>query len=76
MAILNLVNQLSISNEIRSKLLQIKSPMNARKKLWEKLSIEQRKKWIVSEKDPIMNIAWSIYKYLDINFFKDVNDEV
>ena len=75
MAILNLTNQIIAHNEIAPKLQHMKSLLVARKIMWDKLSIKQRKKWVVSEKDPIMNIAWSIYKYLDSNFFEDTEEK-
>ncbi len=73
MATLNLSNQESIKNNIAPKLLTLKEKMDKRKDLWNKLPIENKKKWITSGKDPIMNIAWDVYKYLHNNFF---NDEV
>lgn len=77
MAILNLIDQLSASNEIKPKLAQMKNLMDTRKNLWSKLPTKQKKKWITSEKDPVMNIAWNVYKYLDANFFgDDIRDEI
>lgn len=73
MAILNLTNQIIGHDEIVSKLSQLESLMDERKVMWEKLSIKQKKSWLLSQKDPIMSIAWDNYKYLD-GFFEDIED--
>lgn len=73
MAILNLTNQGIVCNEIFPKLQDMESLMDERKVMWEKLSIEQKKSWLLSRKDPIMSIAWGNYKYLD-GFFEDIED--
>lgn len=75
MAELNLTNQETIKEIIAPKLLQLKQTMDARKEIWDKLPIEKKKKWIASGKDPIMNIAWDVYKYLRNNFFGSETDE-
>ena len=73
MAILDLMNQTVARNEIFPKLQDMESLMDGRKVIWEKLSIEQKKSWLLSREDPIMNIAWDNYKYLD-GFFEDIED--
>lgn len=71
MATLNLSNQETAKNNISPKLLQLKQSMDTRKDIWDKLPIEKKKKWVTSGKDPIMNIAWDVYKYLRNNFFNE-----
>jgi hypothetical protein len=69
MAILNLSDQAILKNTIAPKIQSLKTAMNARKVIWDKLSSEKKEKWITSDKDPIMSLAWAIYKYLRNNFF-------
>ena len=69
MAILNLSGQQADYNTIAPKVQTLKVWMDERKVLWDKISPEKRKKWVISGKDPIMSLAWNIYKYLRNNFF-------
>ncbi len=69
MAELNLTDQLTEKNGIQPKINKLNQLMNQRKPIWEKASKEQRKKWINSNKDPVMSLAWTIFKYLYNNFF-------
>ena len=66
---LNLSGQQVEYNTIAPKVQTLKNWMDQRKPIWAKISKEKRKKWVTSDKDPIMSLAWSIYKYLDNNFF-------
>lgn len=75
MSQLNLTGQQNVYNLIAPKIQELKNVMDARKNIWDKLPIEKKKKWVTSGKDPIMNIAWSVYKYLRNNFFRGVSDE-
>jgi len=45
--------------------------MELRKQIWDRISFEKKKQWIVSDKDPIMTLAWQTYRYLRDNFFLD-----
>lgn len=72
---LSLTNQTNIKKQISPKLLQMKTELDKRKIVWNKLSVQQKIKWIQSEKDPIVDIAWDIYKYLRNNFFREEADE-
>lgn len=69
MATLNLTNQEVDKQDISPKLLKLKNRLDQRKVIWDKLPIEKKKRWIQSEKDPIMDIAWDMYRYLRNNFF-------
>ena len=71
MAELNLTDQLAEKDAIQPKVNKLSQLMNQRKPFWDKASLEQRKKWINSGKDPIMSLAWTIYKYLKNNFFNE-----
>lgn len=75
MTLVDLVGQTVAKTQIAPKLLQLKTQMDARKEVWNKLPRDKKVAWIKSEKDPIMNIAWSIYKYLRTNFFGEETDE-
>jgi len=77
MAILNLSDQTTLRNTIAPKIQFLKTAMNARKVIWDKLSPEKKKKWVTSGKDPIMSLAWSVYRYLRDNFFDaEVDDDL
>ena len=57
---------------ITPKINTLKTDMNLRKPIWNKLTFAKKKFWILSPKDPIMGLAWSIYKYL-YDFFGGIN---
>ena len=67
----NFTNQDTEHSEVAPKIPQLKNRMNDRKEIWDKLSHEQKKQWIQSEKDPVMDLAWTMFKYLRNNFFED-----
>lgn len=71
---LNLSGQTDLKNQINPKLVMLKSILEQRKPIWDKVSVEKKKKWIQSGKDPIMTIAWQIYRYLRDNFFGEVDE--
>jgi len=75
MAILSLTNQKTARDAIAPKIANLQSAMETRKEVWQRLPIEKKKAWIKSGKDPIMMLAWSIYRYLDRNFFGEVEDD-
>jgi hypothetical protein len=43
--------------------------MELRKEVWDRLPVAKKKAWIASGKDPIMSLAWQVYRYLRDNFF-------
>ena len=69
MANLDLTGQDVEYSTIAPKLLRLKQCLDERKVIWHRITIAKRKAWVVSGKDPIMSVAWDIYKYLDRNFF-------
>jgi len=69
MADLNLTGQTTLSSTILTRINQIKAAMELRKEVWNRMSVAKKKAWIASGKDPIMTLAWNIYKYLRDNFF-------
>ena len=69
MADLNLTGQNLERADIAPKLLKLKNCLDERKVIWQKIPVEKRKLWVTSEKDPIMDISWDIFKYLRNNFF-------
>lgn len=75
MAILSLTGQTIASAEITPKLVQLKNLMDQRKIIWDKISDEKKRAWVLSEKDPIMDIAWDVFRYLNNNFFGDHKDD-
>lgn len=66
---LTLTGQQTDYNQIAPKLLKLKQNLDLRKPIWDRLPIEKKRQWVTSGKDPIMNAAWDIYKYLNNNFF-------
>jgi len=68
---LNLTGQEVYAQDIQPKVNQLKTLMNERKVLWDRLSNEKKKVWITSGKDPIMTLAWNAYSWLRDNFFGD-----
>ena len=73
---LNLTRQSNIRNQVAPKLVQLQQAMDLRKALWDHLPDEKQRRWIqlAPTKDPIMDIAWDVFKYLANNFF-DPNSE-
>jgi hypothetical protein len=77
MADLNLTGQSVKANQIGVRLLDLKGAMDARKVIWDKLPLEKRKQWVqnAATVDPIMDIAWDIFKYLKRNFYDGTHGE-
>lgn len=73
MGLLDLIGQLDLKNGIALKIQQLKDAMELRRPIWERASYEKKKLWITSDKDPVMSLAWTIYKYLR-KFFKEADD--
>ena len=71
MADLNLTGQNAEKADIAPKLVKLKNMMLERKPIWDKIPDAKKKAWILSNKDPIMEIAWDVYKWLRKNFFED-----
>jgi hypothetical protein len=69
MATLNLSNQETAKTQIQPYINALKTRMDERKEVWARLPREKRVAWVKSGKDPIMTLAWQIYKYLRDNFF-------
>jgi hypothetical protein len=72
---LNLSGQSTLASAIQTRVNQLKAAMDERLPVWRKLPIEKKKKWVTSGKDPIMTLAWNIYKYLRNNFFDSGVDD-
>ena len=68
MANLTLNGQATKAADIGPKLAKLKQALDARKAIWTKLPIEKKKKWVASEKDPVMTLAFTIGQYLQKNF--------
>jgi hypothetical protein len=74
MATLNLAGQATLAGPIQTRINQLKTAMDARKVVWNKLPLHKKKAWITSDKDPIMTLSWLIYRYLRDNFFSQEVD--
>jgi len=75
MTILNLSGQQLEYQDVAPKLNKLKNLMDQRLSVWEKLPIGKKVKWVKSDKDPIMTVAYQTWKYLDNNFFGAAKDE-
>ena len=74
MTVLNLSYQTALKDTIAPKVQQLKNAMDLRKPIWDKLPTTKKIVWIQSSKDPIMGLAWTIYKHLRNNFFGEETD--
>ena len=70
MADLNLTGQTTLASAIQTRITQLRNAMEQRKEIWDRLPDAKKKAWITSGKDPIMTLAWKIYRYLRDNFFQ------
>ena len=70
---IRLINQQAYADNIAPKVQALKNKLDARKDVWQRVSIEKKKQWVASSKDPIMTLAWNMYKYLRDNFFEGVD---
>ena len=71
---LNLTGQNTLRNQIAPQVQALKTAMDLRLTIWKKLPFEKRKAWITSGKDPIMSLAFDVYRYLRDNFATGVED--
>ncbi|NIV11966.1 MAG: hypothetical protein GWN62_12045 [Aliifodinibius sp.] len=71
MSILNLTDQAIAKEQIWPKVVQLWLLMQDRKTIWDKISATKRENWVnnASTKDPIMDVAFDIYKKLHNQFF-------
>ncbi len=69
MAELNLTTQTTKATTIQIQVNVLKTAMDQRKPFWDRMPIDKKKAWIASGRDPIMNLAWDMFKYLNDNFF-------
>jgi hypothetical protein len=75
MSDLNLTGQSTLAGQVQTRITQLRNAMELRKEVWDRLPIAKKKAWIKSGKDPLMSLAWKIYKYLRNNFFGREVDE-
>lgn len=69
MAILDLTGQATLGGQIQTRVNQLRTALDERKQYWDRMPQEKKKAWIASGKDPILTLAWQIYRYLRDNFF-------
>lgn len=69
MSELNLTGQATSAGQIQTRINQLKAAMDLRLPIWTKLPVEKKKAWVSSGRDPIMTLAWNVYRYLRDNFF-------
>jgi len=69
MADINLTGQEAAKNQIQPRITVLRGLLEQRKEVWGKLEMTDRVRWIKSGRDPIMTLAWTIFRYLYNNFF-------
>jgi hypothetical protein len=69
MADLVLTGQSTIAGQVQTRINTLKTEMDKRKEIWNRLPEAKKKLWITSGKDPIMTLSWQTYRYLRDNFF-------
>ena len=69
MAPLSLTNQLTEKADIAPKILKLRTLLESRREVWQKIPSEKRQAWLESGKDPILEEAWTMYRYLRDHFF-------
>ncbi len=74
MALFNFTNQQQLYDTILPAFQAMKAQLNARRPLWDKLSFAKKKAWVTSNKDPIMDLGWDTYKFLNDYFSKHLQD--
>ena len=68
MANLTIIDQAAYKNSIQPKMVLLKQQLDLRSEIWAKVSIEKKKAWIKSGKDPIMTLAFQMGQYFKDNF--------
>ena len=71
---MNLTGQKEYRDQIAPHINRLKTELDKRQIIWNKLSRAKKEQWIQSGRDPIMTLAWQIFKYLRNNFFGEVDD--
>jgi hypothetical protein len=71
MSDLNLTGQSTLAGQVQTRIVQLRNAMDLRKEIWDRLPLAKKKAWITSGKDPLMTLAWKIFRYLRDNFFGD-----
>jgi hypothetical protein len=71
MADLTLTGQATSAGQIQTRITQLRNAMELRKDVWTRMSLEKKRAWVTSGKDPIMSLAWTVYRYLRDNFFRE-----
>lgn len=74
MATLNLTDQSTLASAVQTRINQFRAAMELRKAIWKRLPTAKKRAWVTSGKDPIMTLAWKIYRYLRDNFFDEGTD--
>jgi hypothetical protein len=69
---LDLSGQQTIYNAVAPRIVQLKDAMNLRKPIFKKLPYAKKVTWVQSPRDPVMGLAWDVYKYL-YNFFGGID---
>jgi hypothetical protein len=73
MATLNLNGSNTDYTNIAPRMSALRDRLEVRQPFWNGMNQEQKRKWIKSGKDPLLSLAWTIYKYLYHNWFGDIS---
>ena len=70
MSDLNLTGQATLAGQVQTRIVQLRNAMDLRKQIWDRLPLAKKKAWITSGKDPLMTLAWNIYRYLQFCLYR------
>ena len=65
---LNLANQQLLYNQVAPKVQDLKTSMDLRIPMWNKIDNKDKLKWVEWDKDPIMKLSANIAEYFCKNF--------
>ena len=64
---LDITGQEVVRNQVAPKFVQLKAEMDKRRPFWDRMSFEQKKRWVqnAQQYDPLMWLAYQTWQYLD-----------
>lgn len=74
MPLLDLTGQGAHAADIQTRIVKLNARLAEREAIFQRLPEAKQRAWIASGKDPIMTLAWSVYKRLH-KFFDGVNPD-
>lgn len=75
MTILDLTGQAQLADQLRPAFGLLRASLLARKPIWDELSPEQRRSWLRSGKDPMLELSRDVYTFLD-KVYEAIRDDL